>query len=270
MLLVFGMLLTARAALAEESDVIAYPAESPSVTPAEYPTETPGSVKIESSTQSPITVETKEPDGATVGDEGKFLLQYKQNLKITGFRVSGTKDKAVKLSWDWNSYATGYQIYRAVSKVGSYRLVKMVDQTCTDYVDTGIVSKKKYFYKIKAIGVFGGTLLEGEESRTRSYYNAGIFTPRISVKKGRSGAVRYILVELRYYEENRVEIYISQNTKKFKKLKLVSNKISRYKGRFKIKYTVKSQNIRFKVRTYKQVGKRRIYSKFSKEVKVRV
>lgn len=239
---VFGMFLPARAALALEPDA-ATVMETPA--PTEEPPQNPGAAP----TEAPAD---------------------KQKLNITGFVVSATEDKEVKLSWDQNIYAKSYQIYRADSKTGNYRLVKTVDPPRTEYVDTDIEAKKKYFYKISAAGIFENRLVEGEESRIRPFYNAGICTPRISVKKGQSGTARYIVVRLKYYEEKYVEIYISRNRKKFKKLKLVSNKISRYKGRFKIRYMVKKQNIRFKVRTYRQVGKRRVYSRFSRVGKVRV
>lgn len=253
--LVLGIFLPAKAALALEPD-------------PNTGLETPGAT--ESPVESPGAAPTHNPGEVTTAAEVDLLLEHKQKLKITGFLVSATKDKAVKLSWDQNVYAKSYQIYRAVSKTGDYKLIKVVDQPRTDHVDTEIEAKKKYFYKIRAIGVFEDKLLEGEESRIRPFYNAGIFTPRISVKKGRSGTARYIMVELEHYEEKYVEIYISQNKKKFKKLKLVSNKIAKYKGQFKIKYEVKRQNIRFKVRTYRRVGKRKVYSKFSKVAEVRV
>lgn len=140
----------------------------------------------------------KEPDsiaGVDVQASGEISMD-RQKLDITGFEISATEDKAVKLSWDLNIYANRYQIYRADSKAGEYKLVKTVDQPHAEYVDTDIEAKKKYFYKMKAVGVFGNSLVEGEESRIRPFYNAGFFTPRILVKKGKSGAAHYIVIQL--------------------------------------------------------------------------
>lgn len=219
---------------------------------------------------APGDVSAPLPSESMAGGEEELNQQYRKNLEVTGFRVSVTKNKAAKLRWNRNIYAKGYQIYRASSKTGEYQLVKMVGQSSVSYTDQGVRAKEKYFYKIRALGVFGSKLLEGTEGRIRPFYTAGIATPRISVKKGQSGHVRYILVELKYYEEKNVEIYISKNNKKFERLKLVSNKIARYKGLFKIKCMVKKQKIRFKVRTYRQTGKKKMYSEFSRVAGVQV
>lgn len=258
--LVCAGVCSARAAAAEP--------DSGDVMLSENPAMFAGETRIQPATERPA--QTPTPGSELPGDEENLFLQYEQRLKVTGFCVSVTKDKAAKLSWDRNIYAKDYRIYRASSRAGDYKLVKTVDQSCISYVDRGVSAKKKYFYKVRALGFYGDTLLEGKESILRSFYTAGIVTPRISVKKGQSDSVRYIVVELKYYEGKNIEIYISKNKNKFEKLQLVSNKIAKYKGRFKIKCMVKNQNICFKVRTYRKVGKKRIYSKFSNVKRVQV
>lgn len=76
------------------------------------------------------------------------------------------------------------------------------------------------------------------------------------------------MVRLKKYQGSHADIYISIGHKKFRKLKLVSNKISKYKGTFKIQYVIKDKKIRFKVRTYWKKGRR--YSGFSNIVSVGV
>ena len=90
------------------------------------------------------------------------------------------------------------------------------------------------------------------------------------MKKGQIESIRYVTVILKKYQGKYADIYIALPGKKFEKLKLVSNKISKYKGKFKIRYVVKRRTIRFKVRTYKKKGKKKWYSNFSSVVKVRV
>nr|MBP3598390.1 leucine-rich repeat domain-containing protein [Eubacterium sp.] len=109
-----------------------------------------------------------------------------------------------------------------------------------------------------------------EKSSAKSSSNTKLHKPKISVRKGVLRGTKYVEVRLKKYQGKYVEIYISLKGRKFKKLKLVSSKISKYKGRFKIRYMVKKQTIRFKVRTYKKKGKKKIYSKYSKIVKIRV
>ncbi|MDY3774492.1 MAG: hypothetical protein SO023_05205, partial [Eubacterium sp.] len=94
--------------------------------------------------------------------------------------------------------------------------------------------------------------------------------PKVIVRKGKLDAIRYISIDLKQYEGVYAEVYISLSQNKFKKLKLTSNKISKYQGQFKIQCMVKNKDIFVKVRTYKKQGKKKLYSDFSKVKKIRV
>ena len=75
--------------------------------------------------------------------------------------VSGTCDLArpdvtvktssgnAKLSWAKISGATKYEVYRATSKNGTYKLIKST--TSASYTDKSVKSGKTYYYKVKAI-----------------------------------------------------------------------------------------------------------------------
>lgn len=187
---------------------------------------------------------------------------------MTNFRVFSKDNKSVCLQWKKNESAGMYQIYRAKKKNGTYQAVGIVVSNKNYYVDKEIKPAQKYFYKMKAFGYIDGKMTEGTESATCSIRVSGICNPKISVRKGRLGQVRYVMVRLKKYQGSHADIYISIAGKKFRKLKLVSNKISKYKGMFKIQYVIKDKRIRFKVRTYWKKGRR--YSRFSNIVSVRV
>ena len=55
----------------------------------------------------------------------------------------------VKLTWEKISGATGYQVYRATSRDGTYKLMETV--TGTTYTDTSSKAGKTYYYKVKAV-----------------------------------------------------------------------------------------------------------------------
>ena len=55
----------------------------------------------------------------------------------------------VKLTWDKISGATKYEVYRATSKDGTYKLVKTTSSA--SYTDKDVKSGKTYYYKVKAI-----------------------------------------------------------------------------------------------------------------------
>lgn len=59
--------------------------------------------------------------------------------------------KGIKLSWNKISGASGYRIYRANSKNGSYKLVKTIKKgSSKTWTDKSVKKKKGYYYKIAA------------------------------------------------------------------------------------------------------------------------
>ena len=55
----------------------------------------------------------------------------------------------IKISWEKVSGATKYEVYRATSKSGTYKLLKTV--TGTSLTNTSVDAGKTYYYKVKAI-----------------------------------------------------------------------------------------------------------------------
>ncbi|MEI2356295.1 InlB B-repeat-containing protein, partial [Mesobacillus zeae] len=72
------------------------------------------------------------------------------NLKAARYSSS-----SIKLTWSKVSGATGYQVYRATSKTGTYSYVK--GTTSSSYINTGLTKKKTYYYKIRAYRTVGKT-----------------------------------------------------------------------------------------------------------------
>lgn len=247
------------------------PSQSPLVSPLIEPTEVPGPVLPDEGFQASPAV---MPDGITPvsgNSLAKGLARYRQELGVGGVRGHVTSEGYVKLTWQRNISAKCYRIYRASSENGTYKLIRMISKAHLTCTDKNVRENKKYFYKVTAMGVFENKAVEGEESGVFPVRISGLRIPEISVKKGKLEKVRYITVIFRRYAGKNADIYISLGKqRKFKKLKLVSSKIARYKGKFKIRYMVKKQEIRIKVRTYKKEGKRKVYSRFSRVVSVKV
>lgn len=63
---------------------------------------------------------------------------------------STTKGK-VKISWNnVTSRSTGYEVYRATSKKGTYKKIATVNNKARSYTNTKTTSKKTYYYKVRA------------------------------------------------------------------------------------------------------------------------
>ena len=93
-------------------------------------------------------------------------------------------------------------------------------------------------------------------------------TPVISVKKKRSGKITYIHIRLKKYQGTHIEIYAGRK-KKLRKIGGKTFSIKQYKKNLNVKYSKKKQVLYVKVRTYKKVKNKKIYSRYSKTIKVR-
>jgi fibronectin type 3 domain-containing protein len=230
----------------------------PTITATSTPTVTPTA----SSTGEPTAAKSTAPALPSVG------LTQNEKLMITDFRVQTKKNGKAVLTWSLTENASSYSIYRSTKKNGSYKLLKTVQRGTTKYSDKVPQIWSTYYYYIVPCGITDGAVKQGEKSALRSYRGNGVRTPTVTVRKGKKGNVKYITVNLKKYGGKYVEIYISKNGSKYKKLKLKSNKIARYKGKYKIRYVVKNTKINVKVRTYLVRKKKKVYSSFSKESEV--
>lgn len=70
-------------------------------------------------------------------------------------KASSNSYNSNKLSWNKVSGASGYRIYRATSKTGTYSRIKTVSSTSTSYTDTSRATGKTYYYKIRAYKTVG-------------------------------------------------------------------------------------------------------------------
>ena len=67
---------------------------------------------------------------------------------VTGLKVSAYTYNTVTLAWDSYANATGYQVYKATSKGGTYSKLKTV--TANSWKRTGLTMNKTCYYKVRA------------------------------------------------------------------------------------------------------------------------
>ncbi|MDN7241693.1 Ig-like domain-containing protein [Planococcus sp. N028] len=74
--------------------------------------------------------------------------------KISVSKVSST---SVKASWDKVTEASGYELYQATSKTGTYTKVKTQSSpTAVNYTNIGLSKGKTYYYKVRAYRIVSG------------------------------------------------------------------------------------------------------------------
>ena len=100
--------------------------------------------------------------------------------------------KTVTLRWNAVAGATGYEVLRSTSSKGAYASIT-ANVTETTFTDTGVISGKTYYYKVRPLDVSGETTLYGAES---AYQSATPVWP--SIKFTSSASVTHKTVTLRW------------------------------------------------------------------------
>ncbi len=90
------------------------------------------------------------------------ILSAKPVLATPSAYVYYNKNARIQLSWKAISGASGYEIYRATSKNGTY--VYRTSNKNTLYTNTGITKGKVYYYKVRAYRYVGNTKVYSDYS----------------------------------------------------------------------------------------------------------
>ena len=98
--------------------------------------------------------------GITSGSKSiTFQIRPAQVKKVA---VSAKASNYITLKWDKCVGVTGYEVYRATSKNGTYTKVGTV--TTNTYKNSGLKRKTTYYYKVRAYKTVGSTKIYGNYS----------------------------------------------------------------------------------------------------------
>lgn len=223
------------------------PTSIPTVTPANVPTNVPTKVP----TKVPTNIPTKEP-----------TTTEKFTLKVS----SGTTTSA-KLEWNMLSDAEVYQVYRATSPKGSYKLVSTIeDGTKTSYTNKGLQCGKTYYYYVKAFETQSGNRVC---INTTAIQKIKLVPAKASLKSVKASGTKAKITWKKQSSVNGYVVY--QSTKQ----KSGYKKIATIKGAGKVSYTAKKlkqgKKYYYKVRAYKTVNGKKVYGEYSniKSIKIK-
>ncbi len=167
------------------------------------------------------------------------------------------------LSWDKVEGATIYLVSRSTSENGTYETITSTANTT--YTDKALVPKKHYYYKITAFeGIDTGTeyysLQLGQSPVLDGGSVAAMQTP--SLKAKRKG--KRITFTFKKAEGTKMQTqYRFLNTKKWKKLSTMCGNIKKT-----IRKKINASGFQVRVRTYRKVGKKKYYSKWSNKITI--
>lgn len=180
--------------------------------------------------------------------------------RVKNFKAATVKQTYITYKWDAVPGADGYRIYTYDSKKKQYTL--LADTKKTSYKRKSLKAGKTYTVYIKAYSVDGGTTYESV-AYTQNTSSAALTAAKIkSVKAGKNKAV--------------INIAKVSNAKGYK-IYMATSKNGTYKyigTTSKLKFTKKSlkkgKTYYFKVRAYKTLNGKNIYSSYSSVKKVKV
>lgn len=181
--------------------------------------------------------------------------------KPSSVKATWTGKKNIKITWKKASNADKYLVYRSYKKSSGYKKIASVKKTKTSYTDTKASAGKTVYYKVIA---YKGTT-KGSFSKVASAFKLKAAS-KLKVKaKKRNVTVSFAKVT----KASGYEIYRSNKSKgKYKKVATIkAGKAKTVKKTFK---KMKKGTYYFKVRVYKTSGKKKIYTDYTKVVKIKV
>ena len=103
--------------------------------------------------RSYITVSDTKVYGSYTAPKSKVMMQIPSNVKLANSSAT-----SIKVSWSKVTNASGYEIYRATSKNGTYKNIKTITSgTTTSYANKNLTNNKTYYYKVRAYKTVNGT-----------------------------------------------------------------------------------------------------------------
>jgi len=168
--------------------------------------------------------------------------------------VKSSSYKSIKISWGKVSGASGYRVYRATSKSGTYKLIKTT--TSTSYTNSSLRTGKRYYYKVRAYKYVSGSRVYGKYSSIKSAKPSLSKPSNFSVSRYSSSKIK-----ISYGSVSGASGYrIYRATSRSGTYKLVKTTTSRSwinTGR------TKGKTYYYKVRAYRWVSGKRVYGPYT-------
>ena len=192
--------------------------------------------------------------------------QQSTTLSKPTVKASSSSYNSNKLSWNKVKGASGYEVLRATSKTGTYKLVKTITSGSTvSYTDTKLATGKTYYYKVRAYRTV-------DKKKVYSSYSSVVSakpvlkTPSVKLT---SGSKKATIKWEKISGASGYEVYrATSKSGKYSKIKTITKNST-------VSYVnsslTKNKTYYYKVRAYRTVNGKKIYSSYSvaKSVKVK-
>lgn len=210
-----------------------------------------GTVTAKSAGDATITAAAKDGSGV----KASCQIQVVGNVKA---KAASNGSASIKLTWKKVKKADGYTVYRYNKNKKAYRALK--NTTKATYINRSLKTGTKQTYKVRAYRIVNGKKVYGNYSAKVSAKPIPA-TPKMRVKarankvavswKNVSGADKYIVYKSTKKNSGYYKAWVTQRTT------------------FSDQNVNKGKTYYYKMRAYKTVGGKKVFSKYTKVVKVR-
>lgn len=190
--------------------------------------------------------------GAPTAPEVTVTSEQYNSLKISWNKVKGSTS---------SGYVNGYAIYRSTEENGTYKKIKKIDSgQTTSYIDEGLTTGTKYYYKVRAYCTVNKKAVYGEYSAIVS----GKPVPQTPVIEAKSTDYQTVTISWKSVAgSDGYRIYRSETADgTYKLVKTVGSTKTSYKNK---KLTTGKEYF-YKVRAYCNKNGKKVFSQYS-EVK---
>lgn len=173
--------------------------------------------------------------------------------KVATVKVQSHNYNSVKISWSKAKNTKKYRVYQGTSKSGKYKSIGTTSKRT--FVKKGLVTGKTYYYKVR--GINGSKL--GKVSKAKSVKPK---LKTVTSLKGKGASSNSISLSWKKVSGAKgYQVYRATSAKgKYKKIKTTT------KTSYKNSGLSKNKSYYYKVRAYRKVGKKYVYSSFTKPV----
>lgn len=158
---------------------------------------------------------------------------------------------SIKTTWNRVSNADGYYVYRSTGGAYSY----IGKTTSNYYTNGGLNTDRNYYYKIRAYRIVNGKVVLGSYS---NYVKAKPYLKKTTIKLSKSGSNKIKVKWTGVSGAYKYQIYRKQAGKKWKRVRTLSSTKRSYKNK-----VTRGKKYYYKVRTYRWVSGKKVYSAYS-------
>lgn len=200
-------------------------------------------------------------DGKKVYSSFSSIVNTKPAIAaVTSAKATSAGYNKNKISWSKTSGASGYEVYRATSKSGEYGNIKTITSGSTsNYENSGLTAGKTYFYKVRAYRTVSGKKVFGAYSGIVSSAPTLAKPSKITVTKASSTSIKASWSKVS--EASGYELYraISKSGTYTKvKTQTRASAVSYTNSGLK-----KGKTYYYKVRAYRTVSGKKVYSSYT-------